>query len=69
MIAWVTAKLQDEAKQGVHSADLGVAPAAHAHKCQQRRTGGLDSRPQGDNPLGRDHSNSAAVNEVSKEDW
>ena len=26
MIAWVTAKLQDEPKQGVHSANRGVAP-------------------------------------------
>ena len=32
MIAWVTAKLQNETKQGVHSADYGVALASHANK-------------------------------------
>ena len=33
MLAWVTSKLQDEAKQGVHSADCGVVSASNADKC------------------------------------
>ena len=37
MIACVTAKMQDEAGQGVHNADPGVALAQNADKCQQRR--------------------------------
>ena len=76
MIAWVTSKLQDEAKRGVHSADRGVAPAQNADKCQQRRQDGGNhgGNPRGGNPPGSSKDRSggsggAAINEVSKEDW
>ena len=42
LIAYVTAKLQDVAKQSVHSADRGIAPSPHAVKWQQRRQGEQD---------------------------
>ena len=66
MSVWVR---QDEAKEGVHSADRGVAPALHADRCQQRHQGRQHNRPRRDSARGKDHSNAVAINEVSKDDW
>ena len=49
MIAWITAKLQDDAKQGVHSAYRGVAHAQNANKCKQGRQ---DAGHDGGHPRG-----------------
>ena len=75
IIALVTVKLQDEAKQHVHSADRGVAPAQNADKCQQRRQDGghQGGSPRGGNPPGSNKDQSGgsrggAITEVLKED-
>ena len=69
MIAWVTRKLQDEAKQGLHGANRGAGPASHADKCHQRRPGIPENCPGGNNLPRKEDPKTASVSEVSREDW
>ena len=72
LVASITAKLQEEAKQGVDSADRGVAPAQNDKRCQQQQhdVGNHGGNQPGGIPRSnsKDQSGRAAVNEVSKQD-